>query len=238
MATRGTSVALPELFSDGDITRLWLRKFELCSTANGWKEDDMLKRLPTLLAGKAFAVYERLPEEKKDGYKKLVEALSTAFGGDDMGKHIAMMSFRGRMRKPDEDIQVFAYNLEVLLRRAMPKIGEEDRGTLLKQQFVEGLQGNLKRELLQRPTLSYEETVAIAQKLDLAGKHSSADHAVNQASICQGLPTATPHSPAVAQLMVNVENLTQKVSELTNIVAIVHAVQTPNPPRGRRGPCY
>ena len=48
-----------------DIT-LWLRKFELCSTANGWKEDDMLKRLPTLLAGKAFAVYERLPEEKKE----------------------------------------------------------------------------------------------------------------------------------------------------------------------------
>jgi hypothetical protein len=169
----------------------------------GRKTICLLKRLPTLLAGKAFAVYERLPEEKKDGYKKLVEALSMAFGGDDMGKHIAMMSFRGRMRKPDEDIQVFAYNLEVLLRRAVPKIGEEDRGTLLKQQFVEGLQGNLKRELLQRPTLSYEETVAIAQQLDLAGKHLSADHAVNQASICQGLPTATPHSPAVARLMVN-----------------------------------
>ena len=91
---------------------------------------------------------------KKDGYKKLVEALdSTAFGGDDMEKNIAMMSFRDRMRKPDEDIQVFAYNLEILLRRAMPKIGEGDRGALLKQQFVEGLDGNLKRELLQRPTL-------------------------------------------------------------------------------------
>ena len=70
----------------------------------GRKTICLLKRLPTLLAGKAFAVYERLPEEKKDGYKKLVEALSMAFGGDDMGKHIAMMSFRGRMRKPDEDI--------------------------------------------------------------------------------------------------------------------------------------
>jgi hypothetical protein len=33
--------------------------------------------------------------------------------GTRLGKHIAMMSFRGRMRKPDEDIQVFAYNLEV-----------------------------------------------------------------------------------------------------------------------------
>ena len=129
MATRGTSVALPELFSDGEII-LWLRKFELCSTVNGWKEDDMLKRLPTLLAGKAFAVYERLPVGRKEGYENLIEALSTAFGGDEMGKHIAMMSFRSRMRKPDEDMQVFAYNLETLLRRAMPKIGDGDRGIL------------------------------------------------------------------------------------------------------------
>jgi hypothetical protein len=44
------------------------------------------------------------------------------------------------MRKSDEDIHVFAYNLEVLLRRAMPKRSEEDRGTLGKQQLVEGLQ--------------------------------------------------------------------------------------------------
>ncbi|CAB4031914.1 Hypothetical predicted protein [Paramuricea clavata] len=81
-----------------------------------------------------------------------------------MGKHIAMMSFRGRMRKQlDEDIQVFGYNLEVLLRRAhaVPKIGEGDRGTLLKQQFwqlgsnfgscYKGEIQLLQRELLQRP---------------------------------------------------------------------------------------
>ncbi len=52
-------VASMELFSDGDIT-LWLRKFELCAVAKGWMEADMLKRLPKLLAGKAFAVDERL----------------------------------------------------------------------------------------------------------------------------------------------------------------------------------
>jgi hypothetical protein len=53
------SGALPETFSDGDIV-LWLRKFELCSTTNDWKDTDMLKRLPTLLSGKAFTVFERL----------------------------------------------------------------------------------------------------------------------------------------------------------------------------------
>lgn len=58
------SVALPESFSDGDI-EFWLRKYELCSEANEWKEDIMLKRLPTLLCGKAFAVFERLEGERK-----------------------------------------------------------------------------------------------------------------------------------------------------------------------------
>jgi hypothetical protein len=58
------SVALAESFSDGDI-EFWLRKYELCSEANEWKEDIMLKRLPTLLCGKAFAVFERLEGERK-----------------------------------------------------------------------------------------------------------------------------------------------------------------------------
>ncbi len=59
------------------------------------------------------------------------------------------MAFRSRMRKPDEDIQVFGYNLEALLRRAMPNIEKSDRDTLLKQQFVEGVSVELKRQLLQ-----------------------------------------------------------------------------------------
>ena len=173
-----TSVALPEIFSDGDIV-LWLRKFELCALANEWKETDMLKRLPTLLSGKAFAVFERLAAAKKEDYKSLTKALTEAFGGDENGKHLAMMAFRSRMRKPEEDVQVFAHNLEALLRRAMPKIEKGDSETLLKQQFVEGVSAELKRQLLQRPTLSYEETVAVAQQLDLAGQIYSSQ-AVNQ----------------------------------------------------------
>ncbi len=115
----------------------------------------MLKRLPTLLSGKAFAVFERLAAEVKADYKTLTKALTTAFGGDTTGKHLGMMAFRSRTRKPDEDIQVFAYNLEALLRRAMPKIENGDRDVLLQQQFIEGVPVELKRELFQRPSMSY-----------------------------------------------------------------------------------
>jgi hypothetical protein len=240
MATSSrTSVALPETFSDGDIV-LWLRKFELCSTANDWKDTDMLKRLPTLLSGKAFAVFERLAAEAKEDYKTLTKALTTAFGGDTTGKHLAMMTFRSRTRKPDEDIQVFAYNLEALLRRAMPKIENGDRDVLLQQQFIEGVPAELKRELLQRPSMSYEETVAVAQQLDLASQISShqTGSQVNLASASDNLQTTTRDQPLVAQLMENVETLTRKVSELSVSVANVNATSARNSTRGRRGPCY
>ena len=175
MATSNrSSVALPESFSDGDI-EFWLRKYELCSEANEWKEDIMLKRLPTLLCGKAFAVFERLEGEQKASFKNVREALVAAFGGDATGMHIAMMEFCKRERKPEEDIQVFAYNLESLLRRAMPKLGANERDILLKQQFIEGINPALKKELLQQPKISYGETVSAAQQLDLAIKLSSND---------------------------------------------------------------
>ncbi|CAB4004135.1 zf-CCHC domain containing [Paramuricea clavata] len=240
MATSSrTSVALPETFSDGDIV-LWLRKFELCSTANDWKDTDMLKRLPTLLSGKAFAVFERLAAEAKEDYKTLTKALTAAFGGDTTGKHLAMMAFRSRTRKPDEDIQVFAYNLEALLRRAMPKIENGDRDVLLQQQFIEGVPTELKRELLQRPSMSYEEMVAVAQQLDLVSQISShqTGSQVNLASASDNLQTTTRDQPLVAQLMENVETLTRKVSELSVSVANVNATSARNSTRGRRGPCY
>ncbi|CAB4028071.1 Hypothetical predicted protein [Paramuricea clavata] len=154
MATSNrSSVALPESFSGRDI-EFWLRKYELCSEANEWKEDIMLKRLPTLLCGKAFAVFERLEGEQKASFKNVREALVAAFGGDATGMHIAMMEFRKRERKPEEDIQVFAYNLESLLRRAMPKLGANERDILLKQQFIEGINflwRNVSRQLVPGP---------------------------------------------------------------------------------------
>jgi hypothetical protein len=193
-------LSVPETFSDGDFG-LWLRKFELCSTANGWKEGEMLKRLPTLLSGKAFVVFERLGDDKKENFKVLIAMIKEAFGGDETSKYIAMMEFRRRARKPGEDIQVFAYGLETLLSRAIPNIGNDERDTLLKQQFIEGSSPALKRELLQRPSLKYEETVKIAQQLDLTPELSSpnADHDVNLTRV-QRENVSSSESTVVRQL--------------------------------------
>ena len=122
-----------------------------------------------------------------------------------------MMAFRGRSRKPEEDMQLFAYNLEALLSRAMPNIEAGDRNTLLKQQFIEGVASTLKKELLQRPNLSYEDTVSIAQQLDLASHISSKqiEGQVNHASSNNPKPPID-QPPFVAQLVENMEVLRER----------------------------
>ena len=68
--------------------------------------------------------------------------------------------------------------------------------TLLKQQFVEGVSVELKRQLLQRPTLSYEETVTAGQQLDLASQ-ISLGQSVNEVSTSGGTNQTGVESPLV-----------------------------------------
>ena len=71
-------VALPNKFDDGDIVS-WLDSFDVCATANNWNNDARLRRLPTLLVGRAFAIFQRLPNNQKDTMAQLREALIEAF---------------------------------------------------------------------------------------------------------------------------------------------------------------
>ncbi len=102
----------------------------------------------------------------------------------------------------------------------MPNIEKSDRDTLLKQQFVEEVSVELKRQLLPRPTLSYEETVTAEQQLALAGQISSGQ-SVKEVSTSGGTNQTGVESPLVTQLMETVDILTRKVSELSQSVANV-----------------
>ena len=52
-------IALPNKFDDGDVVS-WLDSFDVCAAANGWNNDTRLRRIPTLLVGRAFAIFQRL----------------------------------------------------------------------------------------------------------------------------------------------------------------------------------
>ena len=61
-----THVSLPKTFDSGKVSE-WFQRFEICCRANGWDNDKMALKLPTLLEGEALAVWLELTvEEQKD----------------------------------------------------------------------------------------------------------------------------------------------------------------------------
>ena len=59
-----SSICLPEPLQYDD-ARSWFRRFELCAAANEWDAAKQLLRLPTLLRGRSWAVYESLSDADK-----------------------------------------------------------------------------------------------------------------------------------------------------------------------------
>ena len=66
MAERHISLLKP--FSSGD-AKDWFQRFEICSAANGWKVKDQAIKLPTLLEGKALAIWFELTLEQQKDYE-------------------------------------------------------------------------------------------------------------------------------------------------------------------------
>lgn len=58
-------ISIPKPFSSGNATE-WLQRFEVCSKSNNWNNDMKAVKLPTLLEGEAFAVWQELPEATRN----------------------------------------------------------------------------------------------------------------------------------------------------------------------------
>ena len=87
MATGG-GLALPEHLQDEDACS-WFKQFEVCAAANGWDNAKKLLRLPTLLSGRAWAIYDSLDEESTDTYSHLKSALLQRLCPDTEEDHLA-----------------------------------------------------------------------------------------------------------------------------------------------------
>ena len=68
------SICLPEPLQHDD-ARLWFKRFKLCAAANEWDATKQLLRLPTLLKGRSWEIYESLGDENKDTYAQLKKAI-------------------------------------------------------------------------------------------------------------------------------------------------------------------
>jgi hypothetical protein len=74
-----SSNILPGRFDNCDF-ECWLREFDACCDANGWKvageRDDKILKLPAFLRGKAASHFYAIPADRRTKYKDAVAELN------------------------------------------------------------------------------------------------------------------------------------------------------------------
>ena len=161
---------LPESFGDGDF-QLWIKRFDICAKANRWNDEEKLLRLPLLLKGRAFAVYERNINAEVTVYADLVKAIKQSFAPDtEESRRLARRQLQDRKLQEGEDLEVFLRSLERLLDRAAPDLPAPLRSRELVDHFIEGLPASIAEQLYILAPATLPETVTKARELTLLEK--------------------------------------------------------------------
>ena len=105
----GNTICLPEPLEDGD-AKAWFRRFDVCAAANDWNAAKKLVRLPTLLRGRAWAIYESLGENDNESYNVLKGAIISRLNPDTDEDRLAARKqlTRRRFREGGESIDELA----------------------------------------------------------------------------------------------------------------------------------
>ena len=201
-----SSAILPGKFQSGDIV-VWLREFDACPEANGWKAEDKIKKLPVFLRGQAASHFYAIPEDDRKSYddasKGLKEALCPKASRENY-----FAEFESRMLRAGEDPSVFKQELEQILLKAQPTIDHAAKTALLTRQFMRGLPRNMKIKLLEHdPVPDLQKMLSFVQRYRAIQDYSSDSCNVTTACNDDGNPGSTSDANAT--------------SELTRLVALV-----------------
>ena len=176
----GDGLALPEPLQDGD-SRSWFKRYEVCAVANGWDAAKKLQRLPTLLRGRAWAIYDSLPEEVLDTYDHLKAALLGCLSPDTEEDRLAAREqlTRRKFRVEAESIDELARDLERLLDRASPNLPAEVRDTELRYHLISALPDKVALQIKLLPVTNFVNTMSKARELCLIYGRAAMTESVN-----------------------------------------------------------
>ena len=180
MATGG-GLALPEPLQDED-SRSWFKRFEVCAAANGWDDAKKLLRLPTLLKGRAWAIYDALGEGDTDTYDHLKDALLQRLSPDTEEDRLAARErlSRRKLQEGRESIDEVARDLEKLLDKSSPGLPTAIRDTELRYHLINSLPERIAFQLKLLPKVNFVETIAKARELCLIYSRTNTSESVNQ----------------------------------------------------------
>ena len=180
MATGG-NIALPEPL-EGEDAKSWFKRYEVCGTANGWNDQKKLSRLPTLLKGRAWAIYDSLHEDgDTDTYEHLKAAILQRLCPDtEEDRLVAREKLSRRRLREGESIDELARDVEKLLDQASPGLPEELRESELRFNLINALPEKVSFQLKLQPKRSYVETIARGKELFLIYSRAETEEHVNQ----------------------------------------------------------
>ena len=162
-----SSNILPVRFENGDF-ETWLREFEACCDANGWKvteeRDDRLLKLPAFLRGQAANHYYAIPADRRKTYQDAIKELKKSLCPA-VQRETFYAQFENCCLITGDDATVYRWELVNLLAKVDPDLSCDAKTALFQRQFIKGLPPTLKLKMLEHnatPTL--EEMVAFTQQ--------------------------------------------------------------------------
>jgi len=111
----------------------YLAKFESCAEYNNWTVKDKAAHLKSALTGNAANL---LQGNARATYDEVVELLQRRYGNSQQQEKFRL-ELKSRRRKPDEDIQSLAQEVERLVHRAYPRAPADLRETLSLDSFID-----------------------------------------------------------------------------------------------------
>ena len=153
----------------------------MCASANGWNDQKKLLRLPTLLKGRSWAIYDSLQDEETDTYDHLKAAILKRLCPDtEEDRIVARERLSRRVLRKEESIDELARDLEKLLDRASPGLPVEIKDSELRFYLINSLPEQISLQMKLQPKVTYAETIAKARELRLIYDRTKENEQINQ----------------------------------------------------------
>ncbi|XP_065897141.1 uncharacterized protein [Dysidea avara] len=134
-------VVLPEIFQGNTSWDDWLEHFDRVAAVNDWTANaTKLKWLKVRITGKAAAALRRLPDETKNDYGALTEALKKRTFRTSEQERLVYGRFTGQNEAQDEDWASFGDSLRLLTEKAYPGLQDEAQEVLALNHFLAQLE--------------------------------------------------------------------------------------------------
>jgi len=143
----------------------FLEKFIMLSNAYEWDDRTTCRRFPLYLKNLALDYFFELPDNVKGKWEDLKGAFKKKYITPDASKLFGR-EFRTRIQGPNEKVETYAHNIKKLAKMAYPLFTPQQIDAVLTDQFILGLNRNLKSALWDKEFDTFEGAVNKARSME------------------------------------------------------------------------